>query len=191
MCTRKPDHVSWEQAAAVPENWLTAWQALFVISEMKEGAKVLIHAGASGVGLAAIQLAKSFGACVSDSVRELLCPSDRSSHSALVIATAGTDEKVSFVEKHGAKGINYKTQDFPTEVLKLTQDAGVDVLIDFIGASYWEKNLKSLGRDGRMVMLGLMGGAKTEGPTDLSQILYKRVRIEGAHRLLVSPLRSY
>ncbi|BGP24530.1 hypothetical protein JCM10295v2_003448 [Rhodotorula toruloides] len=160
MCTRKPDHVSWEQAAAVPENWLTAWQALFVISEMKEGAKVLIHAGASGVGLAAIQLAKSFGA-------------------GMVIATAGTDEKVSFVAQHGAKGINYKTQDFPTEVLKLTQDAGVDVLVDFIGASYWEKNLKSLARDGRMVMLGLMGGAKTEGPTDLSQILYKRVRIEG------------
>ncbi|BGO94021.1 hypothetical protein NBRC10512_003654 [Rhodotorula toruloides] len=160
MCTRKPDHVSWEQAAAVPENWLTAWQALFVISEMKEGAKVLIHAGASGVGLAAIQLAKSFGA-------------------GLVIATAGTDEKVSFVEQHGAKGVNYKTQDFPTEVLKLTQDSGVDVLVDFIGASYWEKNLKSLARDGRMVMLGLMGGAKTEGPTDLSQILYKRVRIEG------------
>ncbi|BGP31954.1 hypothetical protein JCM10296v2_003733 [Rhodotorula toruloides] len=160
MCTRKPDHVSWEQAAAVPENWLTAWQALFVISEMKEGAKVLIHAGASGVGLAAIQLAKAFGA-------------------GMVIATAGTDEKVSFVEQHGAKGINYKTQDFPTEVLKLTQDSGVDVLVDFIGASYWEKNLKSLARDGRMVMLGLMGGAKTEGPTDLSQILYKRIRIEG------------
>ncbi|BGP02645.1 hypothetical protein NBRC10513v2_003746 [Rhodotorula toruloides] len=160
MCTRKPDHVSWEQAAAVPENWLTAWQALFVISEMKEGSKVLIHAGASGVGLAAIQLAKAFGA-------------------GLVIATAGTDDKISFVEQHGAKGINYKAQDFPTEVLKLTQDSGVDVLVDFIGASYWEKNLKSLARDGRMVMLGLMGGAKTEGPTDLSQILYKRVRIEG------------
>lgn len=64
MCTRKPDHVSWEQAAAVPENWLTAWQALFLIAEMKPGSKVLIHAGASGVGLAAIQLAKTFGALV-------------------------------------------------------------------------------------------------------------------------------
>lgn len=64
MCTRKPDHVSWEQAAAVPENWLTAWQALFLIAEMKAGSKVLIHAGASGVGLAAIQLAKAFDAQV-------------------------------------------------------------------------------------------------------------------------------
>lgn len=61
MLTRKPRHVSWVQAAAVPENWLTAYQALFTISELRPGQNVLIHAGASGVGLAAIQLAKSFG----------------------------------------------------------------------------------------------------------------------------------
>lgn len=73
-----------------------------------------------------------------------------------------------------------KTQDFSEQVLKLTgSKGGVDVLIDFIGASYWEKNLKSLARDGRMVLLGLMGGAKTETPLDLSQILFKRLRIEG------------
>lgn len=72
-----------------------------------------------------------------------------------------------------------KTENFADEVLKLTDNKGVDVLIDFIGASYWEKNLKSLGRDGRMVLLGLMGGAKTETPMDLSQILFKRLRIEG------------
>ncbi|GAA6015106.1 hypothetical protein JCM11491_001665 [Sporobolomyces phaffii] len=160
MLTKKPEHVSWVQAAAVPENWLTAFQALFTISELKAGQTALIHAGASGVGLAAIQLAKAYGA-------------------ELVIATAGTDEKVKFVEQHGAKGINYKTQNFADEVLKLTDNKGVDVLIDFIGASYWEKNLKSLGRDGRMVLLGLMGGAKTETPLDLSQILFKRLRIEG------------
>ncbi|GAA6063132.1 hypothetical protein JCM10212_002335, partial [Sporobolomyces blumeae] len=159
MVVRKPSHVSWVQAAAVMENWLTAYQSLFTISDMKEGQSVLIHAGASGVGLAAIQLAKSFGA----------------EH---VFATAGTDEKVKFVEEHGAKGINYKTQNFADEVLKMTDNAGVNVVIDFIGASYWDKNLKSLARDGRMVMLGLMGGAKTEGPADLSQILFKRLRIE-------------
>ncbi|GAA5959705.1 hypothetical protein JCM3765_007245 [Sporobolomyces pararoseus] len=161
MLTLKPTHVSWVQAAAVPENWLTAFQALFTISEFgKAGKTCLIHAGCSGVGLAAIQLAKAYGA-------------------ELVIATAGTDEKVKFVEQHGAKGINYKTQDFSEQVLKLTDSKGVDVLIDFIGASYWEKNLKSLARDGRMVLLGLMGGAKTETPLDLSQILFKRLRIEG------------
>jgi len=77
------------------------------------------------------------------------------------------------------KPIISKTENFADEVLKLTDNKGVDVLIDFIGASYWEKNLKSLGRDGRMVLLGLMGGAKTETPMDLSQILFKRLRIEG------------
>lgn len=68
---------------------------------------------------------------------------------------------------------------FFVQVLKLTDDKGVDVLIDFIGASYWDKNVKSLARDGRMVLLGLMGGAKTTEPFDLGPILFKRLRIEG------------
>ncbi|GAA5857542.1 hypothetical protein JCM8547_009330 [Rhodosporidiobolus lusitaniae] len=160
MVIGKPDHVSWVQAAAVPENWLTAYQALFKIAEMKEGQSVLIHAGASGVGLAAIQLAKAFGA-------------------GLIIATAGTDEKVKFVEQHGAKGVNYKTQNFAEEVAKLTNKEGVNVVIDFVGQDYWTKNIDSLARDGRMVMLGLLSGPKTKDPLDLSQLLYKRLRIEG------------
>lgn len=161
MTTRKPEHVSWEQAAAVPENLLTAWQTLIKIAQMKEGDKVLVHAGASGVGLAAIQLARMFGA-------------------SLVVATAGSDDKVSFVEQHGAKGINYKTQpDFDKEVAKLTDNAGVDVIIDLVGASYWERNVASLARDGRIVLVGLVGGAKTDKPFDLSQLLYKRARVEG------------
>ncbi|POY74874.1 hypothetical protein BMF94_2147 [Rhodotorula taiwanensis] len=175
MCTRKPDHVSWEQAAAVPENWLTAWQALFLIAEMKAGSKVLIHAGASGVGLAAIQLAKAFDAQVFLFAGNLCFALT----TGFLQRSAGTDEKIKFVEQHGAKGINYKTQNFAEEVAKLTDKTGVDIVIDFIGADYMEKNLASLGRDGRMVMLGLMGGAKTEGPFDISQILYKRLRIEG------------
>ncbi|BGP39957.1 hypothetical protein JCM10450v2_003937 [Rhodotorula kratochvilovae] len=160
MVTRKPAHVSWEKAAAVPENCLTAWQTLIRIAEMKEGQKVLVHAGASGVGLAAIQLAKMFGA-------------------SLVIATAGTDDKVKFVQQHGAKGINYKTQDFAEEVAKLTDKQGVDVIIDLVGASYWERNMASVARDGRIVLVGLVGGAKTDKPFDLSQLLYKRARVEG------------
>ncbi|KAM0749912.1 putative quinone oxidoreductase [Meredithblackwellia eburnea MCA 4105] len=161
MCTAKPPKLSWVQAAAICENWLTAYQALFFIAGMKpQGAKVLIHAGASGVGLAAIQLAKSFGA-------------------ETVFATAGTDDKVKFVEGFGAKGINYKTQNFADEIHKETNNVGVDVLIDFIGQDYWEKNVKSLARDGRMVLLGLMSGAKTSGPLDMTPILIKRLRIEG------------
>lgn len=65
------------------------------------------------------------------------------------------------------------------QVAKITDNTGVDIIIDFIGASYWKKNIASLARDGRMVLLGLMGGAKTDEPLDLSQLLYKRLRIEG------------
>lgn len=122
---------------------------------------MLIHAGASGVGLAAIQLAKTFGA-------------------SKIFATAGTDDKVKFCEQHGAtKGINYKTQDFSEEVLKATDKAGVNVVIDFVGQNYWEKNINSLARDGRMVLLGLMSGAVTEKPLNLGPVLFKRLRIEG------------
>lgn len=99
MVTIKPSKVSHVQAASVPENWLTATQALHLIAEIEAGQSILIHAGASGVGLAAIQLARNvFGA-------------------GKIFATAGTDEKVAFVEQHGAtKGINYKTQNFAEEV---------------------------------------------------------------------------
>lgn len=160
MVVAKPKGVSWVQAASIPENWLTAYQALFLIAELKAGQSVMIHAGASGVGLAAIQLAKSFGA-------------------SLVIATAGSDEKVKFVEQHGAKGINYKTEDFSEEVLKLTNNVGVNVVIDFVGPDYWTKNIASLARDGRMVLLGMLSGLKTKDPLDMGPMLFKRLRIEG------------
>jgi NADPH:quinone reductase-like Zn-dependent oxidoreductase len=104
-----------------------------------------------------------------------------------VIATAGTDDKVEFVGKHGAKGINYKKQNFAEEVEKLTDKHGVNVVIDFIGADYWEKNIQSLARDGHMVLLGLLSGPKTKDPLDLSQLLYKRLRIEGAFPPFFAP----
>ncbi|KAK4703350.1 NADPH:quinone reductase, partial [Phenoliferia sp. Uapishka_3] len=160
MVTAKPKGVSWVHAASIPENWLTAYQALFLIAGMKPGQSVMIHAGASGVGLAAIQLANSFGA-------------------SLVIATAGSDEKVKFIEQHGAKGINYKTQDFSEEVAKLTNGTGVNVVIDFVGPDYWSKNIASLARDGHMVLLGMLSGLKTKDVLDMGPLLFKRLRIEG------------
>jgi len=161
MVTRKPASVSWVQAASIPENWLTAYQALFLIADLQAGQTVLIHAGASGVGLAAIQLAKMFGA-------------------GAVYATAGTDDKVKFVEEKGAtRGINYKSQDFAAEILALTDNVGVNIVIDFVGQAYWEKNITSLARDGRMVLLGVMSGTKTAGPLDMGPILFKRLRIQG------------
>ncbi|KAK4047719.1 hypothetical protein OIV83_005227 [Microbotryomycetes sp. JL201] len=162
MVTKKPADVSWTQAASIPENWLTAYQALYLIADTQPGASILIHAGASGVGLAAIQLAKTFGA-------------------GKIFATAGTADKCKFVEQHGAtRCINYKeVEDFASEILKDTDNAGVSVIVDFVGQNYWDKNLKVLARDGRMVMLGTLSGGKTKGPTDISPILFKRLRIEG------------
>ncbi|KAK4056853.1 hypothetical protein OIO90_002103 [Microbotryomycetes sp. JL221] len=162
MVTKKPSEVSWVEAASIPENWLTAYQALFLIADMQQGHNVLIHAGASGVGLAAIQLAKTFGA-------------------AKIFATAGTSDKCKFVEQHGAaKCINYKEQDFASEILKQTENAGVNVIVDFVGANYWDNNIKVMARDGRMVLLGTLSGGKTSAPTDISPILFKRLRIEGS-----------
>lgn len=161
MLVRKPAELSWVEAASIPEQWLTAFQTLFWIGEFKQGQSVLVHAGASGVGLAAIQLAKSCGA-------------------SMIISTAGTDEKVAFIKQHGAHvGINYKTQDFAKEVAKETDGRGVDVVLDFVGQAYWLGNMDSLARDGHLVLIGLMSGAVTSDPVNLGPLLYKRLRVEG------------
>lgn len=165
MILEKPSELDWVQAAAIPENYLTAFQALRVIADMKKGESVLIHAGASGVGLAAIQLAKAFGA-------------DK------VFITAGSQEKIDFCQSIGAtKGFNYKAGDWADELAQYNGVKGpagsVDVIVDFIGAPYFNGNLQSLKRDGRMVMLAFMGGAKIK-ETVIAQILYKRLRIEGS-----------
>ncbi|PWZ02932.1 quinone oxidoreductase putative [Testicularia cyperi] len=165
MVLEKPKELDWIQAAAIPENYLTAFQALRTISQLKPGEDVLIHAGASGVGLAAIQLAKAFGA-------------------NKVYVTAGSEEKIQFCQDIGAdKGFNYKAGDWAEELAKHTGAKGpsgsVDVIVDFIGAPYFNGNLASLKRDGRMVMLAFMGGAKVKDSV-IAQLLFKRLRIEGS-----------
>ncbi|KAJ3165864.1 hypothetical protein HDU88_003736 [Geranomyces variabilis] len=155
-----PDNVSFEKAAAFPEAQFTAYQSLFWINNLQEGEDVLIHAGASGVGLAAIQLAKWKKA-------------------KRIIATAGTESKLNHCKSHGAThAINYKSEDFKNEVADITDKRGVDCIVDFIGGSYWNSNVASLARDGRMCMLGFLGGMKVE--TDLSPLLLKRLKIEGS-----------
>ncbi|KDQ16079.1 hypothetical protein BOTBODRAFT_31154 [Botryobasidium botryosum FD-172 SS1] len=163
MVMPKPENLSWVEAAGVPENWLTAFQALILIAELQKGQDVLIHAGASGVGVAANQLARFYSA-------------------NRVFTTVSTTEKIDFLNSMGAGApthpISYRTQDFVEEVKKATDGKGVDVIIDFIGPDYWEKNLKSMAKDGRMVMLGLLSG--TELPaTSISPIIYNRLRIQG------------
>lgn len=160
MILHKPQQLSHEQAAAIPEAWLTAFQALKVIANIKEGEDVLIHAGASGVGLAAIQLSKAFGA------KGIYC-------------TAGSEEKIATCEKLGAtKGFNYRAGNWGEELAKATDKGGVDVIIDFIGAPYLQDNIKSLKRDGRLIFLAFMGGAKVP-EMDLAQLLFKRLHLEG------------
>lgn len=157
-----PADLSFTEAAAIPEVWLTAYQALCFIAGLNTAppSSVLIHAGASGVGTAAIQLMCSYG------------------HTVYV--TAGSDEKLALCRDLGATGlINYKTQDFAEEVLKLTNGKGVNVILDFVAASYWNKNLHSLALDGKLVMLATLGGGSCS-EADIGTVLRKRLTIHGS-----------
>lgn len=160
---KKPDRLSWAEATSLPEIFLTAMQALILIGEFKEGEDVLIHAGASGVGIAAIQLARKYGANT-------------------VTATASTAEKLDWLLSmpHGAThAVNYKTQDFSAEVKNTTGGKGVNVIVDFVGQSHWEKNIDSLAIDGRMTLLSFLSG-ETVPKMSLLPILFKRLRIQGS-----------
>jgi putative PIG3 family NAD(P)H quinone oxidoreductase len=155
-----PEALDFVQAAAIGEVFLTACQALFWLGEVKETETVLIHAGASGVGTAAIQLARHYG--------------------CRVLVTAGTEEKVAACRELGADvGIVYRMEDFKDRVLKETDGRGADMILDFIGASYMEKNLRCLAVDGRLVVLALMGGSRATD-VNLGLLLLKRLRIIGS-----------
>ncbi|KAI0873197.1 zinc-binding alcohol dehydrogenase domain-containing protein 2 [Hypoxylon argillaceum] len=161
LLLRKPAFLSWEQAAGIPETFMTATQVLHAVGAFSAGKTVLWHAGASGVSIAGIQLSLDAGA-------------------AAVYATAGSDEKCRFIEAElgATKAFNYKSEDWAKGVLEATGGRGVDLVVDFVGASYFEGNLAVAARDGRWVMLGLMGGSKLEG-VDISMLLFKRIRLEG------------
>ncbi|KAG8897354.1 hypothetical protein FRC00_004403 [Tulasnella sp. 408] len=164
MLLPKHPQLSWEQAAAIPEAWLTAYQALVMNTNIKEGDNVLIHAGASGVGIAAIQLANFFKA-------------------NRIICTAGSQEKLDFLRSMPlppTDTINYKTEDFSKRVAEITGGKGVDVIVDFIGQEYWNKNISSLALDGRMVILATLGGELMPQGAEITPILYKRLRIQGS-----------
>lgn len=154
---RKPEWMSWSQAVSLPEAWMTAWFNLITHAGLKEGETALIHAGASGVGAAAIQLAKHCG--------------------ARVIASAGSDSKLEFCRNVGADlAYNYHTQPDATAWLK-TQ-GGVDVILDPTGAGHFEQNILVLRPEGRLVCIGLLGGIQAQ--LDLGRLLMKRLRIYGS-----------
>ncbi|KAI0313244.1 hypothetical protein OF83DRAFT_1142337 [Amylostereum chailletii] len=160
---KKPAHLSWTEAASIPENFLTAYQALLLVAELKAGDHVLIHAGASGVGVAAIQLARYFGA-------------------ATVTATASTAEKLSWLLSLPAGPThvaNYRTADFAATVQDATGGHGADVVVDMVGQSHWHANVRSMALDGRMTILSSLSGSEV-AKVDLGPILYKRLRIQGS-----------
>ncbi|GKT59492.1 zinc-binding dehydrogenase [Colletotrichum tofieldiae] len=172
MLLHKPASLTWEQAAGIPEaiihkltfsqTWITATQALFLVGKFAAGKTVLWHAGVSGVSIAGIQLAKDAGA-------------------AAVYATAGSRTKCEFVVREigATAAFDYKTEDWVARIKEATNGKGVDIIIDFIGGGYFQKNLDVAARDAHIVQLGLLGGSKIDG-ADIEQLLYKRIRIEGS-----------
>ncbi|MED1824896.1 NAD(P)H-quinone oxidoreductase [Brevibacillus agri] len=151
---------SFEQAAAIPEAFLTAFLNVSILGRAAAGDHVLIHAAASGVGTAAIQLVRELG--------------------GIPIATAGSKEKLDACRTFGAKNlIHYKEEDFSAKVSEITSNRGVQVLLDPIGASYWQQNLQSIGPDGRWLLIGGMGGYQVE-KIDLQMLMRKRIQLIGS-----------
>ncbi|MFB4373909.1 NAD(P)H-quinone oxidoreductase [Agrobacterium tumefaciens] len=148
------------KAAALPETFFTVWANLFQMAGLTEGESVLIHGGTSGIGTTAIQLAKAFG--------------------AEVYATAGSAEKCEACVKLGAKrAINYREEDFAAVIKAETDGKGVDVVLDMIGAAYFEKNLSALAKDGCLSIIAFLGGAVAE-KVNLTPIMVKRLTVTGS-----------
>jgi NADPH:quinone reductase-like Zn-dependent oxidoreductase len=153
------DKTSWEIAACLPVTFSTAWNMVFDQAKLEPGEWILIHAGGSGVGTAAIQLARMVG--------------------ATIITTAGSDEKVDKAKALGAHyGINYKTHDFLREVRRITQKRGVDVVFEHIGEDVWERSLLCLATGGRLVTCGATSGYQPK--TNLRHIFFRNLQILGA-----------
>lgn len=156
-----PDSMSFIDGAAIPEVFLTAYQTMFWLGELKRGETILIHAAGSGVGTAAIQLA------------------NRKIGDAKIIATAGSEQKLEVARELGAHvTINYKEEDFAERLLEETDGKGADVILDFVGASYWEQNLKSAAMDARWVLIGLLGGSEIKD-ISLMDLMAKRISLKG------------
>ncbi|KAK5168879.1 uncharacterized protein LTR77_006188 [Saxophila tyrrhenica] len=167
MLVHKPEELSWEECAGIPETWITALQAMYLIGEFAPGKSILWHAGASSVSIAGQQLSVANGA-------------------SATFATTRSDEKCKFcVDELGAKAAyNTKTQKWEEEVSKATDGKGVDIIVDYIGADTFAANLNAAARDGRIVNLAALSGAKLKPEqaqkVDLSNFVRKRIRFEGS-----------
>jgi NADPH:quinone reductase len=154
-----PAVLSMPEAGAIPETLMTVWHNVFERGALKAGETLLIHGGSSGIGTMAIQLAKAFG--------------------SKVIVTVGSKDKADACLKLGAdRAINYRTEDFVSEVKKATSDAGANVILDMVGGDYIERNYDAAAVDGRVVQIAFLGGPKAN--VNFARLMVKRLHHTGS-----------
>nr|WP_315243824.1 NAD(P)H-quinone oxidoreductase [uncultured Albidiferax sp.] len=159
QCLPVPQGLSDIEAASLPETFFTVWSNVFDRARLQKGETLLVQGGSSGIGITAIQLAKAMG--------------------ATVLVTAGSDAKCAACLKLGADyAINYTTHDFVEEVQRITQGVGVDAVLDMVAGSYVAREIQCLAEDGRLVIIAVQGGAKSEIHAGL--VLRKRLTITGS-----------
>ncbi len=159
QCLPVPQNLTMAEAASLPETFFTVWSNVFDRAKLQPGQSLLVHGGSSGIGVAAIQMAKAMG--------------------NTVYVTAGSNEKCAFCEGLGAnKAINYKTKSFKDTIKELTAGKGVDVILDMIGGDYTPDNLQCLADEGRLVMINMMKGKDVS--VDLALVMRKRISITGS-----------
>ncbi|RIV86904.1 NAD(P)H-quinone oxidoreductase [Aurantiacibacter zhengii] len=158
-CLPVPDGLSMAEAAAIPETLFTVWHNVFQRGYARDGETILIHGGTSGIGTMATMLGKLFG--------------------MHVITTSGSDDKAAASREVGADlAINYKTQDFVEEVKKYTDGRGAHLVLDMVAGDYTQRNLDALGEDGRLVVIAVLGGPKSE--INMAKMMVKRQSITGS-----------
>ena len=159
QCLPVPHGLSDVEAASLPDTFFTVWSNVFDRARLQAGEVLLVQGGTSGIGVTAIQMAKALG--------------------AMVIATAGSDDKCAACLALGADhAINYKTQDFVAEVKRLTDGAGVNVVLDMVAGGYVAREIECLAEDGRLVIIAVQGGVKSEFNAGL--VLRKRLTVTGS-----------
>ncbi len=157
-CLPVPKGLSLLEAAALPENFFTVWVNVFDTCKLKAGESLLVHGGSSGIGLTAIQLARAFG--------------------ATVYTTVGNDAKAAYCGALGAVTFNYNTQDWAAELATHTEKRGVNVILDMVGGSYIEKNLRNLALEGRYCFIAFLQGGSAQ--IDFRPLMMKRQTITGS-----------
>ena len=154
-----PQGLDWVHAAAIPETFFTVWANLFGLGGASRGQRALIHGGTSGIGTTALMLCREFG--------------------IEAFATAGSPDKCAAIRELGGQAINYRDEDFAEVIAEKTAGQGVNVILDIMGGSYLNDNVSALAMDGRLVMLGFLGGARAND-FDLLAMMAKRAAITGS-----------